>query len=228
MARAQYGAIITDLKGSLGGTTFQGGNTGKVVKNKGYRRGSNTQTRTYALTQLQAVTRAWRSLTSEDRNDWNTRTNDWPFTDKFGNTYYGSGYQFYCAYNMNMLTLGQTVDATPNAIQSAANIGDVYIDSLEPEAFVLAWDNAVGTNAKVVVYASPQYSAGRNENNPRLTLITTGSGVSMTDIDVTAQYESYYGELKVGAKVIVKVLVRDIRWPIDTQTQTISGIVTAP
>lgn len=114
MAQVKYGAIITEIKGKIGGTVFQGCRGGFAVKNRGrmitrdvtleraYHDGTHVpQQRNFAI-----VTKAWASLSDFDRASWSGLLGIWTFKNKFGEVYNGSAYQIFCAANINRLTLG--------------------------------------------------------------------------------------------------------------------------
>lgn len=114
MAQIKMGAIVTEIKGSVGGTTFQSSNAGFSMKNKG--KGMHGKMKGYAQRHdgthvpqqgnFAIVTKAWSSLTDVERATWSGLLGIWQFKNKFGVVYNGSAYQIFCAANINRLTLG--------------------------------------------------------------------------------------------------------------------------
>jgi len=116
MATAQYGGIITGLRGSIGGMTFSKGGSMQVVKNK-------AAVPKPVLPQQQAVKQllarfspGWQLLSSSDRTDWATYAATCPFVNSLGQTYYLTGFQMYVRCQMAQATRGTVnVIAAPTA-----------------------------------------------------------------------------------------------------------------
>jgi hypothetical protein len=114
MASIKMGAIVTEIKGSVGGTTFQSSNAGLSMKNKG--KCMHGKAKGYAQRHdgthvpqqgnFSQVTKAWAGLTDVQRATWSGLLGIWTFKNKFGEVYNGSAYQIFCAANINRLTLG--------------------------------------------------------------------------------------------------------------------------
>lgn len=127
MAQVKYGSIITEIKGKVGGTTFQGGRTGGLMKNKGkvFVRGWDRvpigagSSGTTQIANFSKVTKYWSQITTEQRNSWSGLVGIWTFVNKFGDTYNGSSYQIFCAANINRLSLGLTMLASAPVFNAA-------------------------------------------------------------------------------------------------------------
>ncbi|MCC6181048.1 MAG: hypothetical protein IT237_04375 [Bacteroidia bacterium] len=109
MAQVKYGAIITEIKGKVGGTVFQGGRASPIMKNKSiiqYPRGGEVnKTRQTSQSNFGQVTKGWSKLTDGERASWSSLLGVWTFVNKFGETYDGSAYQIYTAANINRMLL---------------------------------------------------------------------------------------------------------------------------
>ena len=117
MAVAKYGAIITDLKGKIGGTIFQGGRSGGTVKNlpraRKIARFKAGQDHSTQNTVFGTVTKTWSQLTQVQRDTWSALVGVWTFVNKFGVNYDATPYQIFTACNINRLNIGlaQLTDA---------------------------------------------------------------------------------------------------------------------
>lgn len=117
MAVVQFGALVTGIKGKVGGQVFQGGRTGTIFKNKGNRGGSGSSERVKLLNSIvpvnrinfAIVTKHWSSLTDGERNSWAALIGVWTFTNKFGDVYNGTAYQIFVAVNLNRLSLNLAI-----------------------------------------------------------------------------------------------------------------------
>lgn len=225
MARVQYGSIITELKGKLGGHIFQGGNNAKVIRLRGYTKGSTTTTRSAATSNLQQITSAYRLLTSPQRASWVAAAGNWPFTDKFGNTYFGSGYQMYVAYNRNLVAIRQATVVSPVAPVSPMALGTIVASASATNTLVVGWDNALDGNTTVMCFASPMYPSSVNSNNRRYTFLAIEHTATNTNLFAGTQYVAKYGNLVSGTQIFVKVIVRDNTFPLNNQVTIIPVIV---
>ena len=75
MAKVKYGAFITEIKGHVGGTTFQASRGGFTIKNKGRKvvvRGWDTsQATNQRKLNFSAIAKMWSTLTDAQRLGWN-------------------------------------------------------------------------------------------------------------------------------------------------------------
>jgi hypothetical protein len=155
MASIKMGAIIEEIKGSVGGTTFQSSNAGFSMKNKGKTRGTNSMTfrashetthvpqqRNFAI-----VTKAWAGLTDVQRATWSGLLGTWQFKNKFGDVYNGSAYQIFCAANINRLTLGLSLLSVAPVKVDMVDPMITYSDYSISGVFEETWANAAAVGA---------------------------------------------------------------------------------
>lgn len=131
MAQVKYGSIITEIKGKIGGTVFQGCRGGFAAKNRG--KGIHDKAKGYGQRHdgthvvqqrnFSAVTKGWSKLTVGERASWSSLLGVWTFVNKFGDTYDGSAYQIYTAANINRMLLGLSP-------LSSAPVADSAVDPL--------------------------------------------------------------------------------------------------
>jgi hypothetical protein len=99
MAKVTLGAAISDLKGSVGGWTFQRNKSGLYVRSKPI--GKSALSPIYqSLSKLPKTTgHEWHQLSASEQNEWNVYAAANNFTDKFGNVKTISGYNWFMAQN---------------------------------------------------------------------------------------------------------------------------------
>jgi len=214
MARVQYGSIITSLKGNIAGQTFQDGNVSKVLRNKGYRKGSTSPRRQAQNTSLMRVTSSWRGLTQGDRDNWNESAINWPFKDKFGNTYYGTGYQKYVAESVALIGLGFPLIEEPDMPNSAQDPGTFSLALSAFTSFIVSWSGTTDTDMFLQIFASPPLSAGRNSNNVKKKLIKVFNMNGSSSYDFLSDYQAVYADAPGLSKVVVKLQIRTQQFPI--------------
>jgi hypothetical protein len=230
MARVQYGVIVTELKGKINGQVFQGGANGFVLRNKGYTRGSTSVLRQAANNNLVTNTSNWRNLTDGQRASWNSGTANWLFTNKFGATYTGSGFQVFNSLNTTLLSLGLTPVSTMPSVAAPNNPGTVSAVLVNNGDLVITWVNNMDSDCYLAVWASPVVSAGRNLNYPRLRRLgsTDVSGDGDNDTITYGLGGSPYPEPTIGDTVIIKVAFYKGAFPYPYFVSTFKTVAVAP
>lgn len=212
MAKVLYGAIVTELKGKINGQVFQGGNVGYVLRNKGYTPGISNNLRQFANSNLTAVTTAWRTLSDADRSAWNAIAGSWPFTNKFGTTYYGSGFQVFVAYNTALLTMEYPQVTTPGAPTIPTDPGAVDFNTATTSALAFDIPNTTVNPDVLQLFASRPVSAGTNGNNVAMRLIDQFDYSIASPFSFFTKYTQLYGAYNVGSKIFIKLVARSSVW----------------
>jgi hypothetical protein len=101
MARIVYSGLVTEIKGSVGGTTFQSNRSGYIVRNKQYKGPVRSVGNVEAGRAFAIASRRWQSLTAAQRADYNTMAATYSYTDLWGNTKTLTGFQWFMASTNN-------------------------------------------------------------------------------------------------------------------------------
>lgn len=113
MALIVLGAIVTDIAGSIGGTTFRRGTTYKSAYNKSSGPAFNKVKPNRVLPVLTNIIRGWGSLTQSVQNQWDAQATIYQFPDRFGNLRNITGRQLYIKLTSQALTAGYTTPPDP-------------------------------------------------------------------------------------------------------------------
>jgi len=227
MARVQYGTIVTGLKGKLGGQVFQNGNTIQVLRNKNSRKGSDTLAKSQTNQAITYIAGHWRGLTPAQRTSYDSGALSWPFTDKFGNTYYGSGYQFHNAYSAGRLLLQAPLQTAPNLPVSTEPVGTMSYTMSNAGNYNYANSLTSTIDQTILLYASAPYAPGRNANNPTVRLITGYSTKFFTNKNFKTEYQTIFGVPPVGSYVTLVTELRAYDWPKAVKIETKQQLVSA-
>jgi len=93
---ALFKPILGELKGSIGGNTFQGNRFGQLVRNRTKPVDPNTPAQATRRAQLSTANTQWTTgLTSAQRGDWDNYAANTPWTNKFGDTVFLTGRQMF-------------------------------------------------------------------------------------------------------------------------------------
>lgn len=94
MAVFKLGALITDIVGSIGGTTFKRQGSSMVIMRKSNGASKGSTGKNVRLQNNFSIFRSWNALPEEDKRAWNANATATKVKDKFGNNVYISGVAF--------------------------------------------------------------------------------------------------------------------------------------
>lgn len=133
MARIIYGSIITDIKGSIGGITYQKNGSGTIARLKPRKTKTNTQKQRDQQPRLKEVQRNWNELSLTNKVLWNDFASVNNKIGLDGNEKVLTGYQWFVTINQNRLLLSRSILLVPPVYEIVNPI-----DSIS-----LLWDQTV-------------------------------------------------------------------------------------
>jgi hypothetical protein len=113
MARVKFGGIVSEISGSVGGSTFQKSLYGNTLRNKPipiHKRTASQVNIRYFLQQLHA---AWRTLDPDERTQWNRFINFSGQTIRRDSGVLMSGHDLFLKYNLAKLMIGDAILTIP-------------------------------------------------------------------------------------------------------------------
>lgn len=210
-ASVKYGTIVTDVKGSVGGTTFKGTRAGAAIQNKinsnssakrGGRLNTNDATRVVpAQRNLSRVISLWRGIFSTVRAQWIAAAPNFPFINRFGVPYTPSGYQLFLSVNLKLLSVNQNTTIIPPTVQPVANCPAFTVTQETLGLFVMLFTVVVPGSYFMQLYATSGQSSGRQFQPSRLKLIQTGLSGSISNSNILAAYQNVYGDPIIGTTI---------------------------
>ena len=134
MATFKLGAIITDIAGSIGGTTLKRNGHYKVIMNKPSGSAYSSLLQNRALSYLGSIFKAWTFLDTATQEAWNNAALSFTFPDKFGNLRTLSGRQLFIKLHSQRYSYDSTV------------IDPATLDSTLPPFHLLDAKKVIGVN----------------------------------------------------------------------------------
>lgn len=197
MALIKYSAFVTELKGSVGGTTFKGTRSGAVVQNKvchapfqpkGMGNGLSAGSAASNIAMATCVG-IWKGLNLSERAAWTSAAPSFPSTNKFGESYTPSGYQLFLECNLTNLSFGfatTTTPPTPTSLPSPPTLSLNWTGTAL--TYTIDW-SGVFTG---LLFATVPISGGAQPNirNFRKIVSTTSGGGG---VDFTHEYKAVFG-----------------------------------
>jgi hypothetical protein len=208
MAKIQYGALVTELKGKIGGTVFQSGRYGFQVRNKPTPIRTASRTQSAVRSTILTISKAWRDLTEPQRLAYDAIAPSWPAVDAFGNPMLLTGYNVFCKTNFWSWSLSGLINPTaslpaalwqPSTISLSVAAGAATFDlSFSPSPI----DNSSGA----VIYLSGQVSAGRSTPPSNMRAMEVYPVATVSPIDLSLLYAAKSGTFPTaGNRVFVGV-----------------------
>jgi len=154
MARVIYGPIITDIKGSIGGMTFQKNGSGQIARLKPRKNQTNTQKQRDQQPRLKQVQREWNLLSLVNKISWNDFAGVNQKIGLDGQNKTLTGYQWFLSINQNRLLFDNSILLVPPVYEIVNPIDSV---NLNFDASGLRFDivrNDLITNYNEIAYCS--------------------------------------------------------------------------
>lgn len=193
MARVQYGAIITNLKGSVGGFTFQTNSSGEIVRKRPTGKKNPTVLQTVVQSEFTDLLAAWQSLSLADKILWNDFAALHTKTNKFGEVKSLTGMNWFISINQNRLTMGLGTYSQPPtyALPSAPPAFTVTLTA--GVLSVTFSPNFQPTGTDLFIWTTQPVSrvSQKLRNAYRLTKVETGDNYGT--IDLTTAWETTHG-----------------------------------
>lgn len=209
MANVKYGVVVTELKGSIAGMTFQGGRSSGILRVKP--RGNNlnitasNEQRQYALNVLSFVSKLWTTRTNAQRLTWSDLIGVWTFTDKFGDPYNGTPYQIFCSVNSILLANGLNPIANAPTYTTGTEIPISTITMVYGGDYTLQILDSVTYDSTLQISASKPVKPSVDGSRISYTRIENHVNAGATTINFTGAYQKIFGSnLQSGNIVWIK------------------------
>lgn len=210
MASIKMGAIVTDIKGKIGGTVFQGSVAGGVMKNNAAKKstsGSSKLTKADAgrvfLPQrtISSLASGWRSLSLSDQLSWKTAAPSFPFLNKYGVSYTPSGYQLYMSVNANLTVINQTLLTVAPTPSELVNMPPFVIAQDSSTSITIDTDIDLPPGYLAQISATVGMSAGRQPAKGDYKLIAILTAIDVLPFELFSAYTAVFGSLPVGSTI---------------------------
>ena len=116
MARITYGSIVTEINGSLGGTTFQRNGYGYTAKNKAGMVRPFTEYQKYVQSVMALAVKAWKTEPQTTRDSWNTWASVNPRYAKHDLTRQLSGQACFVKWHFYRFLSSYYIDVSPQLV----------------------------------------------------------------------------------------------------------------
>lgn len=207
MARITTSALISDIRGKVGGVVFQGGQSGLIVRNKSIPVNRRTLAQTQSKKDLFNIQQEWRALTDSQRDDWNLFAATYPVLQKFSTTKTINGQQYFIKYNDYRVRYNLGILQDPDFTLPSFNAVDVNIFNFNNNMFCLINRRIDPNEEFVVLFLSFETTNSVTNAGNRRKMIVFPTNFFNNYI-ITNQYNAIFGRLPdVGTELFYKVAI---------------------
>lgn len=204
MAKIKMGALMTDIRGSAGGSVFARNGGGAYMRNKSTPLNPQTADQSGIRSIFGQISQAWSGLTESQRAGFNTAVNNYAQTDVFGDEQTLSGKALFQKLNLNLLLAGQETIVEVPVSQNVPALDDLSIEYNTTSGALSLTLNGAIAGGFTFVYATPKLTQGTSFVKNRLRLIKVISG-EITSEDITQSYENKFGTVTDGDRIAIAV-----------------------
>lgn len=239
MAKVEFSGIVSNVKGSVGGTTFKGGTGSPVMMNK-RRKGKNKidiikGEPNKARIRMQTVSKSWNSLTESERGTWNALKGVRNFKNAFGKSYVASSYQIYMSMNTVRLLLGLEIlkeapvyDPSPYVPMATEGPDDCETDwgtFMDCEQLDALRDIARSSEHAFIVQMTRGTNGGRTPERLTFNVVGVHYFINQAPICLTCLYATFFGVLPpLGSTVWIKITDMYKNYPVHQNERLIKWI----
>lgn len=198
MARITYSALVTEIRGSIGGTTFQKNAYGFTVKNKANIIKPDSVLQNIQKRAFNQAIRGWILATATQRTAWNSFAITFPIFAKHNPSSTLTGYAYYIKYNVARIIGGQNVLQDPGTdVGQQTEFTTMFIVTAGVPDLTLEYITTVSsTEIALLHYLTPLNQLTQNFVGSK-TRFMGKSLASDSSLDITAKYAQAFGSFPV-------------------------------
>lgn len=213
MARVTYGSLVTELRGSIGGTTFQRNRFGFTAKNKSSICLPQSQDQQQSKSFMAAVAQNWLLLSEEQRALFNTYASLYPSFSFNNPTIALSGYNIYNRWEFLRLKGGYALENDISLSTEPIPQLQLTLQNTVQSRLIINMPDTETNSFYTLISISPPLKASVNFNIDKVRWFAAFNYAAST-IDITELYLAKFGVLpQVGEAVLIKQIVIGRAWP---------------
>ncbi len=205
MAKILLGNMITDIRGSQGGTTFSRNTFANYMRNKTSPVNPNTVAQQLVRNRLTAMSQSWGGLTPAERTGFIDGAPVWSNNNIFNQAINYTGFSLYGRLNRNRQEINEpfiTTFVLPTAVDSFTSFS--FVASFTLGTIITSFAPAIAATHKVIIRATPPLSAGTEFVRNQFRKIAVLDSTDLTGIDLAAFYTAVFGVLPpVNSKIFI-------------------------
>jgi hypothetical protein len=193
MALVQLSGIISNIKGSIGGTTFSNNRAGITAKKRITQSRSLNSKQAAELNNSIAVTVAWNALTYSQKNVFNLYALANAYTDRYGVVKTLTGFQWFKQLSQasNYFTGSQLTSPPAYSVPPAI---PTFTVTLNPTTIILDWSTPINPALiNIYCYTTPPVKAQAQVQRSAYRLTDIRSVDYTSSFDITDKWNDAHG-----------------------------------
>lgn len=203
MARIRYSALVTEIAGSIGGSTFQRNAYGFTIKNKPNMVIPNRARQIQRKQGFAAQVQKWRRLDNEQRARWASYATTFPVPSRLNPDSILNGFNVFCRYHLFRSVNEPGVLLTePFGIQASFSTFNVSaVVSLSE--FLVQYDFVItGGNGLLSVYLTRQIPEGQTFIQDTPVFMNQDLALPPAQVNVFPFYQRIFGSVPPANSVV--------------------------
>lgn len=228
MAKVEYGDIITELRGSIGGITFQQNRSGKIARLRPSTLKNSTVLQNEKQTAFSSLQNSWSALSSANKALWNTFADTYTRDDRWGDTVTLSGQNWFLSINSFRELLGLSMLTTPpvHSTPTAVPSFDVTVTGSSIEIdYASSWGSS---DDGMMIYSTFPMRGSTTSFRSAMRLTKVIDQGPFDDYDLTSDWENTFdtdlASLQYDGSLTFGVLIQTIKR--DSGISSVAGINT--
>lgn len=208
-------SLLSEIRGSVGGTTYARNKAGLYARNRSKPVNPNTVNQSLVRSQFGINSFNFGALTVDQVAAWNQFAQGYPAVNRVGDTYTPSGRQMYMLCNQNLASIGEAPIDTPpydipvvpscNTAESDFNMATDAGPPIVMLTMVLRDTTSDLATAIIVYQITPNMQPARQSYRNRMRQI--GFALQGTNPSLGAAWNAYFGNPTVAPGQIVNARV---------------------
>lgn len=205
MAVIKLSGIVTEIRGKVGGSLFRKSNVASTLSNKPSmnmnRRGKTIPAGWNLKAQgwVAVASRKWRELTAGEREAWASAAVNFPFYNKAGEEYIGSGYQLFMQNSLDNAKVNLSAPTGAPVLPSLPAFRTINIDFYDNQEIKLSWNGTTWADWKLSIDMTRIMSKGRKAQESDFKMIQTfNGGTNHTNADLNTPWVNVFGQMPLS------------------------------
>lgn len=193
MAKFSASIYFPDLVGSIGGLTIQNNLSGPTIRIKPQRTKNTTAKQETEIQVFSNISQQWRQLTRAEKILWDTFAQANQHTTLYNQVRTISGQNFFILCNYNLVSSGQAGITTPPAYTIPALAASITVQVSSTSITLSLVGATLNVGDMVMIFATQTLGGLNSPPRKDLRLIKYFLYAGVDDIDITADWELYFG-----------------------------------
>src|SRR5690625_2853135 len=158
--RLQFGSIITDARGKLGGHSFAKNKNGNFARRNQRQKRTRTNLQANHRARFARISDVWNNLSQQQRNAWHQFGQNYTKTDNLGKQYQLNGREIFFQRQLNRLEIGLPIKYnTPNYTPQVTIDANILVLDIDNKILNIRVESSVPDFA-AVFYLAPFITPG--------------------------------------------------------------------